>query len=66
VTNLVDEDTDSPPGNRGWRPGRRTIVISAVVALLVAAALTATGILRHLDGQYGPVESGQFGGLYKV
>src|SRR3954469_6047379 len=51
----------APAGRRG--PRRRRIVDAAIaVGVLLAGGLTATGILRDLDHQYGPVEAGSMYG----
>jgi hypothetical protein len=56
----------SAPGNRR-RPSRRTwIILAIVVGVLVLGAIPALITLRHLDHEYGPIESGPFGGPYSL
>jgi hypothetical protein len=51
-------------GATGWFGiGRRGAVLAAIAAALLACALVAT-ISLYLDGRYGPVEPGSFGGIY--
>ncbi len=51
-------------GARGSRRRRLWIVFSAVALVLITGAIATGATLRHLDNQYGPIESGEFFGMY--
>jgi hypothetical protein len=60
VTDAVDERVAPTRVRR-----RRRLIVAAVVAGVLGATGLAVGItLAHLDGQYGPVQRGEFGGPY--
>lgn len=50
------------PDHRVWRRWRTLAV--AVTLVFLAGGLATVGTLRHLDGQYGPIQGGSFGGMY--
>jgi hypothetical protein len=59
------EATNGLPSSAGFRLGRRGAVLAAIVAAVLGCALVTTAAL-YLDGRYGPIEAGQFGGMYST
>ncbi|HEX8079388.1 MAG TPA: hypothetical protein VF557_04190 [Jatrophihabitans sp.] len=56
-------DTSTPSGSARLRR-RRTVIAAVAVFMLVALAAIITW--HHLDGKYGPIRSGPFGGIYSA
>jgi hypothetical protein len=63
MTSVVDRTATTVAASRPWRR-RRPLLLLAIV--LSVASLTSIFTVRHLDGQYGPIEGGSFSGPYSM
>jgi hypothetical protein len=65
VTNGV-ADIAEPRRPRGPRHRRRAVLLAIAASVVLIAGLVTFLATRHLDGQYGPIDSGNTAGPYTL
>jgi hypothetical protein len=64
ATGGQDMTTTAEDAPRAVERSKRRIIVAGLAATLIVGCLVTVGTLRHLDHQYGPPQSGAFGGVY--
>ena len=64
---MAGRHRDVAAGQEKRRHRRRVwIALAVALSVLVGGGIVTLIVLRHLDHQYGPIESGPFGGPYQL